>query len=278
MKTGHSSLHEASARRRRRAGLAILLVCVAGFACAAPQDFDLDRPCAGALPRHTFNAKAGTAFDGRIGLLNGDGKRIFWAFLSPPAAGFGELRCSEVRPGAVFRCGDVTIALPTGAPKASVPDREFTRLSGTPAMSGAINFSLIIQEDGADGASCERPYLLEIRPAVIDRQPPAAPAEFSAEVRLPSPQNIVDLRWQAAPEADGVVRYEIQRCEGELCPNFTRLASIEPGTRFTDGQKLRGDAKYRYRIRAFDAAGNAGEFSGIATVQTPAPGPPDHPH
>ncbi len=68
-----------------------------------------------------------------------------------------------------------------------------------------------------------------------------------------------------------------RRFDGEVCPHFRTLKSVTT-TRTADSEHLRFDVAYRYRVRAFDRAGNASEFSIISLVQTPVEGPPGHPH
>lgn len=255
------------AAQAHRVWLGFALTLMTGAALAAPQDFDFRVGCESQA--HVFNAKAGEAFDARIRVLNGNGDLVFCGFDTVPIAGPAPLRCSEVTPGAVFRCGDLTIALPAGSPDKSLPEREFARISGTPATKGDIRFRLRVQADKDKGIICERRYSMTIRPAVEDTVAPSVPGEFVAEVRLPSPTIIVDLRWQAATDNVRVTGYQIQRCAGEMCPQFQVLASIPPGTRFTDRHLLREDTAYQYRIRAFDDAGNFSDFSRMPQVQTP---------
>lgn len=246
----------------------------AGNTWSAPQDIDFEFDCA-QLPAHAFQATVGAAFDSRIELLNSRGDRAFWAFVNTPAGTSAGARCEERIAGAEFRCNGLALRLPTGSPNTPVPDSEFARISGTASLEGNFSFSLVVASKKAGGATCSRTYLLAIAPAVADKQPPTAPADFVAEFRFGAPRMTVDLSWRAASDDSGVVRYEIQRCDGEFCPDFRTLKSVAT-TRAADSEDLRFDVGYRYRVRAFDGAGNASEFSGISLVQTPAegPGPP----
>lgn len=250
----------------------------AGNAWSAPQDIDFELDCA-QLPPHAFQAKVGAAFDSRIELLNSKGDRAFWAFVNTPAGTSAGARCEERIAGAEFRCNGLALRLPTGSPKTPVPDSESARISGTPSLEGSFSFSLVVGSEINGGATCSRTYLLSIAPAVVDTQPPTAPAGFVAQFRFGAPltRMTVDLSWQAATDDSGVVRYEIQRCDGEFCPDFKTLKSVAT-TRASDSENLRFDVGYRYRVRAFDRADNASEFSSISLVQTPAEGPPGRPH
>ncbi|MBT2748692.1 MULTISPECIES: fibronectin type III domain-containing protein [unclassified Lysobacter] len=243
-------------------------------AWSAPQDIDFELDCA-QQPPHVFQAKVGVAFDSRIELLNSEGERKFWAFISAPTGTSAGARCEEKVAGAEFLCNGVALRLPVGSPNRPVPNSEFAQISGMPSLEGSFSFGLIVGSKEAGGASCSRTYQLSIQPAVIDKQPPTAPAGFVAEFRFGAPRMTIDLSWRAATDDFGVVRYEIQRCDGELCPDFRTLKSVAT-TRAADSGDLRFDIGYRYRVRAFDRAGNASEFSEISLVQTPAEGPPGH--
>lgn len=254
---------------------AVPALLLSGSLGAAPQDIDLALDCA-QLPTHVFQAKVGAAFDSRIELLNSQGERRFWAFVTAPVGTSADARCEERVAGAEFHCHGVTLRLPHGSPKTAVPDSAFAQVSGTPSLEGRFNFGLVVAAEGG-GTSCSRNYQLSIAPAVVDEQPPQAPADFVAEFRFGARRMTVDLSWRAAVDDSGVVRYEIQRCDGELCPHFRTLKFVTT-TRAADSGDLRFDVAYRYRVRAFDRAGNASEFSVISLVQTPAEGPPGHPH
>lgn len=247
---------------------------LAGNAWSAPQDIDFELDCA-QLPTHDFQAKVGTVFDSRIELLNSRGERKFWAFINAPTGTSAGARCEEQVAGAEFQCNGVSLRLPTGSPKTPVPDSGSARISGTPSLEGSFSFSVVVSSEGAGGATCSRTYRLSIEPAVVDRQPPTAPADFVAEFRFGAPRMAVDLSWRAATDDFGVVRYEVQRCDGEVCPSFRTLKSVT--TTHAADFDLRFDIGYRYRVRAFDRAGNASAFSDISLVQTPSEGPPDHP-
>ena len=78
----------------------------------------------------------------------------------------------------------------------------------------------------------------------------------------------VDLSWVAATDNVGVVRYRVERCTGATCTTFAEI-----GTSTTTGYAdlaVAASTTYRYQVRAEDAAGNRGAYSGIATATTPA--------
>jgi hypothetical protein len=106
-----------------------------------------------------------------------------------------------------------------------------------------------------------------------DSTTPSTPGTLSASA---STASHVDLSWGAATDNVGVTGYQIERCQGGGCGDFTALASTDK-TSYSD-TSTSADTTYSYRVRAIDAAGNSGPYSNIATTTTPAatakgPGP-----
>ncbi len=77
----------------------------------------------------------------------------------------------------------------------------------------------------------------------------------------------VDLSWGAATDESSVI-YEVQRCQGSGCTDFTSVATVA-ATVFSDAS-VSATTTYVYRVRAVDSVGNSGEFSNSAEVTTPA--------
>ncbi|MBS0581153.1 MAG: fibronectin type III domain-containing protein [Proteobacteria bacterium] len=85
----------------------------------------------------------------------------------------------------------------------------------------------------------------------------------------------INLSWGAATETGGTIsQYLIERCQGAGCSTFTQVATAA-GTTYNDAG-LAAASSYSYRVRAADAAGNRGPYSGTATAVTAAgtQGPP----
>jgi chitodextrinase len=78
----------------------------------------------------------------------------------------------------------------------------------------------------------------------------------------------VDLSWTAATDDVGVVRYRVERCTGASCTTFAEIGTSTT-TAYAD-LTVAASTTYRYQVRAEDAAGNRGAYSGIATATTPA--------
>lgn len=90
---------------------------------------------------------------------------------------------------------------------------------------------------------------------------PAAPGGLGATADARS----VTLRWlDNSSDEDGL---RIERCQGADCTGFAQIAQLaSDATSFVDGGR-RPNTRYRYRVRAFNAAGNSA-YSNIVGVQT----------
>jgi chitodextrinase len=96
-----------------------------------------------------------------------------------------------------------------------------------------------------------------------DTTPPTAPGTPTATAVS---RSRIDLTWAAATDNVGVTGYRVERCQGAGCTSFVQIAT-PTGTSFSDTGLTRSTT-YRYRVRARDAAGNLGPYSGIATATT----------
>jgi hypothetical protein len=63
--------------------------------------------------------------------------------------------------------------------------------------------------------------------------------------------------------------FRIERCTGNGCTNFAEIATVGANvTSFSNNSGLSRNTWYRYRVRAFNAAGNSA-YSNIASDKTP---------
>ncbi len=76
----------------------------------------------------------------------------------------------------------------------------------------------------------------------------------------------IDLNWTASTDAVGVTAYRVERCQGRKCSNFVQIAAPS-GTSYSN-TGLSPNTRYRYRVRATDAAGNLGSYSRIVAATT----------
>ena len=101
-----------------------------------------------------------------------------------------------------------------------------------------------------------------------DTEPPSKPASLVASA---SGSNAIGLSWDAATDDRGVTGYQIERCTGTGCSDFSHLADTTD-TSYSDGG-LTASTEYSYRVRASDAAGNLSAYSDPASATTAAAPP-----
>src|SRR5262249_22235619 len=78
------------------------------------------------------------------------------------------------------------------------------------------------------------------------------------------------LYWTASTDNVGVSSYQVERCQGTGCTNFTLFTSVpEPNstTSMSDVSVI-GSTGYSYRVRATDAAGNLSAYSNTTSATT----------
>ena len=80
----------------------------------------------------------------------------------------------------------------------------------------------------------------------------------------------MNLSWTGSTDAGGVTGYEIERCQGAGCTNFTLLKTVTTTT--TSDTGLTAHTTYSYRVRAKDAAPNFSGYSNTATATTAGAG------
>jgi fibronectin type 3 domain-containing protein len=97
-----------------------------------------------------------------------------------------------------------------------------------------------------------------------DTTPPTDPSNLVASVASSSQ---INLSWTGSTDNIGVTGYQVERCQGENCTNFT-LATAVTGTSYNN-TGLSPATTYSYRVRATDTAGNFSSYSNIATGVTP---------
>ncbi len=97
-----------------------------------------------------------------------------------------------------------------------------------------------------------------------DTTPPTDPSALSATAA----GTTVNLSWTGSTDAGGVTGYEVERCQGAGCSNFTPLKTVTTTT--TSDTGLAASTSYSYRVRAKDAAPNFSGYSNTATAVTAA--------
>ena len=80
----------------------------------------------------------------------------------------------------------------------------------------------------------------------------------------------MNLSWTGSTDAGGVTGYEVERCQGAGCSNFTPLKTVTTTT--TSDTGLAASTSYSYRVRAKDAVPNFSGYSNTATATTAGSG------
>jgi hypothetical protein len=97
--------------------------------------------------------------------------------------------------------------------------------------------------------------------------PPAAPSNLTATA-VSSSQ--INLTWtDNSNNEDG---FRIERCQGASCNNFAEIATVAANTTSYSNTGLTAATAYRYRLRAYNSAGNSA-YSNIASATTSASTP-----
>ncbi len=121
----------------------------------------------------------------------------------------------------------------------------------------ALTTLLVVAVGVATGGSA---VSLPPTPALADTAPPSTPHGLTAAAFN---SGRVDLSWAASSDAEGVDGYTIYR-------NGKRLRSVDAASFSYRDRRVAPKRTYRYRVDAFDLAGNHSRRSALAIVTTPA--------
>src|SRR5262249_40455796 len=83
-----------------------------------------------------------------------------------------------------------------------------------------------------------------------------------------------DLSWGASTDNVGVTGYDVERCQGTGCTNFTQIATTGATATTYKDTSVSASTSYTYRVRATDAAGNLSSYSNTSTASTTGAPPP----
>jgi fibronectin type 3 domain-containing protein len=144
-----------------------------------------------------------------------------------------------------------------------------TSFSST-ALTASTSYSYRVRAiDAAGNASAYSNVASATTQAAPDTTLPTTPTGLTATA---ASSTQINLSWTASTDNVGVTGYQVYRCLGASCTNFT-LIGTAPSTTYID-TGLAASTSYRYRLRAADAAGNLSSNSTISTATTLA-GAPD---
>ena len=92
---------------------------------------------------------------------------------------------------------------------------------------------------------------------------PAAPSNLAAAV-VSATQ--INLNW--TDNAANETGFKIERCAGGNCSSFVQIATVGANVKSYANAGVKRNTTYRYRVRAYNAAGNSG-YSNTASATTP---------
>ena len=95
---------------------------------------------------------------------------------------------------------------------------------------------------------------------------PALPAAPSNPVATAVSRSRIDLTW--TDNSNNEAGFKIERCKGSTCTNFKQIATVGPNVTKYSNTGLSRATTYRYRVRAYNAAGNSA-YSNIVSAKTP---------
>lgn len=102
--------------------------------------------------------------------------------------------------------------------------------------------------------------------SAVTQAAPALPAAPDNLVATAVSKSQINLAW--TDNAGNETGFKIERCRGSTCTNFAQIATVGANVTAYSNSGLNANTSYRYRVRAYNAAGNSG-YSNIAAATTP---------
>lgn len=102
--------------------------------------------------------------------------------------------------------------------------------------------------------------------SAVTQAAPALPAAPDNLVATAVSKSQINLAW--TDNAGNETGFKIERCRGSTCTNFAQITTVGANVTAYSNSGLNANTSYRYRVRAYNAAGNSG-YSNIAAATTP---------
>ena len=176
---------------------------------------------------------------------------IHWTDNSPNESGFILERCTGTSAFCVANPGSWTPTTTTGANVTS-----FTQTG----LAQNTTYSWRVKAFNAIGSSSYSNVLTLTTLAL-----PAAPTNLKAQAKPGGTKASVKLQW--TDNATNETGYQVERCKGATCTNFTAIAYLPPNYSSYTNSGLPHAATFRYRVTANGNGGNS-PYSNIVKVTT----------
>ncbi len=246
---------------------AVIRVNVGGdvYVDAAGNTWEADRGFSGGLfttVAPTISGTPDSLLYQSLRYTNGD-PSLDYAFDIPAGEYLVKLHFAEIFPGVFFEGGRVF----------NVEVEGQTAISGLDVFAEAGAYTALVEEvptTVSDGQlnirfmrGVQEPFVSAIEVIAVATPDTTAPGAV-ANLTINRVSNTeLDLDWDDATDDTAVVGYSIERCTFAACSNFSELTTVDAPP-FSD-TGLVCETTYRYRVRAFDEAGNFGAYSEIVT-------------
>ncbi len=129
----------------------------------------------------------------------------------------------------------------------------------TYATAGTYTARLTVTDN--QGASASTTVNIQVSAA-----PPALPAAPGNLTATALSRTQIRLTW--TDNSGNETGFKIERCTGAACANFSQIASVGANVTSYSSTGLKRNTTYRYRVRAYNAAGNSA-YSNVVNATTP---------
>ncbi len=131
------------------------------------------------------------------------------------------------------------------------------------ASAAAGTWTVVVQ--GYNVPTGPQPFAIVVDGAFVTTPPPDPPSVPDGLGATAISTTEIDLSWTNSTNEDG---FDVQRCTGVGCTSFAKIGQVAADVVNYPDTTVGPSTTYRYRVRAFNAGGEA--FSNIATATTGA--------
>ena len=170
---------------------------------------------------------------------------LTWTDSDNTEAGFKIERCTGVA------CSDFAQIAAVGA---NVTSYSNTGLTASTSYSYRVRaYNAVGDSDYSNTASA------------VTFEAPATPAAPTNLIAAVISRSQINLTW--TDNATNESGFQIERCRGATCTNFTLIATVSANVTSFSNTGLSANTSYRYRVRAYNASGTSA-YSNIVTAKT----------